>query len=308
MKKIFSAVCAVCLCVFLGTALGHAQTKITEYKVGEYTVYVLPEDQMSGNIGMLINVKPDVVKKYFSGKSYPLYLNTFLIKGPKGSVLVDSGFGNQLFSHLKTLNIDPKDINTILLTHMHGDHIGGLLTKGKVNFPNATVWVAKKELDYWTNKDIQAKLPKVQQSGFKKAQQVAEAYKTKLRTFEPKELVEAQNLPHYSSDKEGLALMDGVRALAAYGHTPGHTAFFVGHGENALLLWGDIVHVASIQMPMPEVGMVFDVDPVVARKTRLQLLEFIAKHDIKVAGMHIGRPGASAVKKQEAGYKFESVQ
>ncbi len=304
MKKIFVFMLILCL----SASLACAQANISEYDAGKYKVYTLPEESLSGNTGIFINAKPEDINKLFNGKNYPMPLNTFLIKGPKETILVDTGLGTKLFKHLETLKIKPEDITTIILTHMHGDHIGGLLNKDVVAFPNATIWVAQKELDYWTNKEIQAKLTKVKQSGFVKAQRVAEAYKGKVRTFEPKPLLNAQDLPHYSPDKEGTVIIDGVRALAAYGHTPGHTAYFVGDGANAILIWGDIVHVEGLQMPKPDVGVIFDVDPAMAREVRFKLLDFAMKHNVKVGGMHLGRAGASLVKKTESGYSLESVK
>ncbi len=302
MKKIFAFICVLIFSVSVAQAM-----PFSEYNVDDYKVYILPENQMKGNTGVLINASPSQINSYFKEKNFPMYLNTYIIKGPKQTILVDSGFGNQLFNHLETLDIKPEDIDIVLLTHLHGDHIGGMLVEDKVAFPNAHVWLAKKELDYWLDKDIQAKMPEAKQGGFVKAQKMAEAYKGKIHTFEPKALTQAKNLS-YSPDKEGLELMPNIRALATYGHTPGHTAFFVGKGKDALLIWGDIVHVEKIQMPLPKTGVVFDYDPVMAQNTRLELLDFARKHKIKVTGMHIGRPKASFVKKEKNGYVFEEVK
>ncbi len=299
---------ALMLGVWVCAPTVYAETNISEYSVGKYKVYVMPEDSLAGNIGILTNVNDEDVKKIFPKVNFSLYLNTFLIRGPKQTVLVDAGFGTQLFKHLKSLNVDPKEINNVVLTHMHGDHIGGLLNKGALAFPNATIWVAEKELAYWTDKDIQKALPAVQQSGFAKAQRVVAAYGDKIKTFEPAGFSPTTDVPHYSPDKEGFEILDGIRALATYGHTPGHTSFFVGHGKDALLLWGDIMHVESIQMLMPEVGVVFDVDSNAARDVRIKLLEYINKYNVKVAGMHIGRTGASLIKKVKKGYEFEAVK
>ncbi len=307
MAKFTRILFVLVLGLFINTSFVYAAVSGSEYKVGKYQVYVLPEDNLAANIGILKNAQDEDIDKLFPSKNFPMYLKTFIIRGPKHTVLVDAGFGTQLFAHLKNLNIDPKDIDTVLLTHLHGDHIGGLLQKDIIAFPNADVFVAKKELEYWTDKEIQAALPKVKQSGFAKAQRVIDAYGSKIKTFDPVGLMVSADIPHYSPDKEGKEVLDGIRALAAYGHTPGHTAFFVGHGEDALLIWGDIVHVQSIQMPKPEVSVVFDVDSDMARKTRLELLDFVSKNKIKVAGMHLDGSGALLVKKADKGYSFEAV-
>ncbi len=289
--KIFIAA-AMALFVFLSQNMAHAQDIMT-HTVGEYTIYFLPENQMTGNTGVLLNVSPDAMKKYFSEKTFPMFLKTYLVKGPKNTILVDAGFGNRLFEHLKTLNITQDQVDTILLTHMHGDHIGGLLQEDKAAFTNATLWLAQEELDYWTNTEIQKSLPEAKQQGFIKGQKVLEMYGNRVRTFKPKPIAEQKEF-----------LLDGVRAISIFGHTPGQTAFFVGEGPEALLIWADIVHVEKIQFTMPEVAMIFDVDPKQAIATRLELLEYIAKNNILATGMHMSQNSAFRVEKSGNGYKI----
>ncbi len=284
-----------CLSVFWSVSIVNAQD-ISQYTVGEYTVYVLPENNMTGNTGILKGVSEQDINKYFSEKNFTMYLNTMLIKGPKHTILVDAGFGNKLFTHLENLKIAPEDIDTILLTHMHGDHVGGLLKDGKVAFPKATLWLAKQEKSYWTDTKIQNSLPKEKQQGFINGQKILAAYADKVRTFEPKKL-----------DSGKTMLMDGIQVIAAFGHTPGHTAISVGEGADSILIWADLVHVESIQMPMPKTAVVFDVDSEMAIATRIKMLDYIEKNKLKVVGMHL-QGGAAMLKKQGAGYELIRVK
>ncbi len=283
-------------CIFASVSIAHSST-ISEYKVGQYRVYMLPENQMVGNRSIFLNAPPEDINKFFRQKTFPMYLNAFLVQGPEQTVLIDSGFGNKLFEHLEKLNISPDDINTIFLTHMHRDHIGGLLRDDKATFTKATVWVAEEEKAYWTNKEIQKSLPKRRQQGFEFAQKFLEVYGDRVKTFKPLPLGE---------QKEQLA--SGIRDVTMFGHTPGHTGFFVGEGKDALLIWADLVHMEKVQMRMPHVAVIFDVDPKQAVATRQKMLSYIAKNKIKVAGMHIGREGVHTIKKHGDGYEFVEVE
>ncbi len=281
MKTLFAFL--VGLCLGIGNGVGMAQ-EISKY-TNSFEIYVLPEKQMSGNPAMFLGAKPE--------KAFTMSLNAYLLVSKKNTILIDAGFGNRLFTHLKKLSIQPEAIDTILLTHMHPDHIGGLLKDNSVAFPQATLWLAKQEYDYWTNKDIQKALPQNKQQAFILAQKVLAAYGDKVRTFSPQDIAKQEDF-----------LFENVKAIAAFGHTPGHTAFLVGEGKDALFIWGDIIHAENIQLAHPEIGVIYDVDPKQAIETRKYLFDYIEKNNIKVTGMHIGRQGASVLKKKDNGYEL----
>ncbi len=281
MKILFTFL--VGLWLGIGSSACMAQ-EISKY-ANSFEIYILPEKQMSGNPAMFLGTKPE--------KNFTMSLNAYLLVNKQNTILIDAGFGNRLFTHLKKLNFQPEAIDTILLTHMHPDHIGGLLKDNNRAFPKATLWLAKQEYDYWTNKDIQKALPQNKQQAFILAQKVLAAYGDKVRTFSPQDIAKQED-----------SLFENVKAIAAFGHTPGHTAFLVGEGKDALLIWGDIVHAENIQLAQPEVGVIYDVDPKQAIETRKYLFDYIEKNNIKVTGMHIGRQGASVLKKKDSGYEL----
>lgn len=254
------------------------------YKAGLFEITLLSESQGQGNKGILIGATPEMLRKYAPEGTFPNGTNAFFVKTPDTNILVDAGFGRNLFANLHIIGISPEQVDVVLLTHMHGDHIGGMLRDGKPSFPNAEVYLAQPEHDYW-----------VSESRGQQARDVIKAYKNKLHLFQPLE-----------AGEKSTPLLAGIQGIAAYGHTPGHTAFLVESDKEKLLIWGDLTHAMAIQMPYPQVAVTYDVNPGDAIAYRKKLLEYIEKNKLSVAGMHIAFPGIGSIAKDatSGGYRF----
>ncbi|GHU54116.1 MBL fold metallo-hydrolase [Bacteroidia bacterium] len=271
----------LCLCVLpIGNLC--AQDPLT-FDVGDFQVSVLSDGGQNAGTELLKGASPGALKKYLPEGTFPLQIQAFLLRTPDQKILVDAGVGTNLVKNLKYFEVGDQDINIILLTHMHGDHIGGLLRDGKKAFPNAELYLSKAEYDYWTGE---------KERGVD-AQKVLTAYKDKLHIFTPSEL-----------GKAATPIIPGIKAVAAYGHTPGHTAFLLESGKAQLLLWGDVAHAMPIQMPLPEVTLSFDSNPKQAVQTRKSILEYVAKNKIRVAGAHIPFPAIGHIAVGKEGYDF----
>ena len=268
---------------------------VRTYKVGEFDISLLSEGQSDGNNSNLIGADEEMMKKYVPNGTYPTAVNTFLIRTPDRLVLVDTGFGRELFKNMKSLGVEAEQIDAVLLTHMHGDHIGGLLVDGKAAFPKAKLYLAQQEHDYWTNEEIMKTFPENRQGGFKNSQAAIAAYSAAVELFSPTGL------------GAGSELLPGVTPAAAFGHTPGHTVYMVESGTEKLLIWGDLTHAMAIQMPVPEVAMTYDVDPEMAVASRLAVLKYVSENKIPVAGMHIPHPAVGSVAPSNGGYAFEPL-
>lgn len=192
----------------------------------------------------------------------PSTVSTFYVKTDGAGILFDTGLGatdSRLLSGLQTFGIAPADVKYVYLTHMHGDHIGGMLTKeGEAVFPAAEVYVSKPEYDYWMADKANR-------------QQVAtmEAYKDRLHLFQ-----------------FGDTLPGGVVAMDAVGHTPGHTVFQAG----GLLVVGDLMHGAALQKVHPEVCATFDMDEEAAIGARRRFIRYAEEDGLTMAGMHLPVP------------------
>ena len=219
-----------------------------------------------------------------SGAPMQTAVNAYLVRTESHLILVDTGtaklFGDHLghlAENLRAAGYAAADVDTILLTHLHPDHAGGLLTaKGSMAFPNAQVFVPKADADYWLSSKEAAKAPKDKQALFGMSRDAVAPYRAagKLTVFVP-----------------GQVLREGVSAVSAQGHTPGHTAYLFTSDRQGLLVWGDILHNAAVQFPHPEVAIEFDWDQQRAIATRRTLLAQATARGWWVAGAHLPFPG-----------------
>jgi glyoxylase-like metal-dependent hydrolase (beta-lactamase superfamily II) len=247
----------------------------------DYKFFVLNDASRTGSVDILINPNSDTLKKYIPTGEYNSAINSFLVQKNDSNLLIDAGLGNKLVENLKNYGLTPEKINAVLITHGHGDHIGGLTGKDAVAvFPNADLYINRVEYDYWHN------------NGNVLFARIVQAYRNRLIIFD-------------INDKE-KTIISGIKAIAAYGHTPGHTMYLAGAGEKQILFWGDITHVMPIQMPHPEQSVSYDVNPEEAAQTRQKVFEFVLENNLTVAGMHIPLPAVGKIKKETQGFRFIS--
>src|ERR1700686_2814022 len=202
----------------------------------------------------------------------------FLVNTGKQLILVDAGAGTwwgggalgRLAGSLRSAGYTPEEVDLVLVTHLHSDHVGGLTTQdGKRVFPNAEVYVAKAESDFWLSPEIAAKAPKDAQQFFQSAQAIAAPY------------IKAGNLHTFSGSE---SIVDGMQLVPLPGHTPGHTGYEFSSKGQKILFWGAIIHAQRVQLQHPEVTVVFDIDATAAAATRNRLLPKLAREDVVIAG------------------------
>lgn len=261
----FSTIIFAFVCAFLAVncQLAAAATPSGWYRVGGYEVFELNERSGKGALGILINVPDSVVTTYAPDGTYDNATSAFLVKKGDKVWVIDTGFGRKVFTLMDSLGIKPEQVQQVLLTHMHGDHIGGLVRDNSLLFPKATLVLSSKEFAHWSSQGERAAA----------ANNILKLYKGQLMTPDPHQLTDAHG--------------DGIHMIEAYGHTPGHVMFLIKEGEEQLLIWGDLMHAAAIQFPHPEISVRYDTDPDVARETRLNVLQHVKAHAIPVAGMHL---------------------
>ncbi len=228
-------------------------------------------------------------------------VNAYLIHTGEHLVLVDTGaascFGptlGQVQANLKAAGYRLEDVDTVLLTHLHGDHLCGVLdAQGQTAFPNATVWAAQKDADFWLSQAVADAAPEGMKGFFKMSRDAAAPYQAagRFKTFQ-----------------SGETLLPGLSVVPTNGHTPGHTSFLFESKGQKLLVWGDIVHSHSVQFAHPEVSLEFDVDQKQAIATRKALFQKAAAAGWWIGGAHLPFPGLGHIRKDPKGYAWVPVE
>jgi glyoxylase-like metal-dependent hydrolase (beta-lactamase superfamily II) len=220
----------------------------------------------------------------------------FLVNTGKQLILVDAGAGTwygggalgRLADSLHSAGYAPDEVDRVLITHLHSDHVGGLTTQdGKRVFPNAEVFVAKAESDFWLSPEIAAKAPKDAQPFFQSAQAIAAPY------------IKAGKWHTFSGSEP---IVEGVQPVSLHGHTPGHTGYEFSSKGQRILFWGDTVHAQIVQLRHPDITVVFDIDHPAAAAMRNQLLPTLAREAVVIAGPHMPFPGLGRLRKDGNGY------
>lgn len=219
-------------------------------------------------------------------------VNAYVVRTKNATILIDTGWGaprGQALENLQQIGITPDTIDAILFTHLHGDHVSGLLSAGKTVFPKADLYVPAAEHAYWFNDDEMNKSPN--KAGFTTARQSLLAYGDRVKVFEP-----------------GTDVVPGITAINEPGHTPGHVGYLVETNAKKILIWGDLTHFTEVQLAAPDIAVVYDVKPEQAIASRQTILAWVARENIPVAGMHILYPGVGRVHAQGANsYVFEPL-
>jgi glyoxylase-like metal-dependent hydrolase (beta-lactamase superfamily II) len=269
------------------------------FHLGDFRITVLSDGTASRNLPTIMS-KPGAVREAFevSHEALPteISINCFLVDTGSTKILVDTGagelFGNtagHLVASLRAAGYDAIDIDAVLLTHIHGDHSGGLTVGGQRIFPKALVYVDRRDLSFWLSDEERQKAAPDRKLTFEQSRQTVGPY------------VQAGKLRPLDGASE---LFPGIQSIPEYGHTPGHTAYLLTSGGQRLLLWGDIVHSAEVQFADPSVTIEYDVDPKQAIASRRQALEDAAREGYLVGGAHLSFPGVGHIRVEQGKYAW----
>jgi glyoxylase-like metal-dependent hydrolase (beta-lactamase superfamily II) len=190
-----------------------------------------------------------------------------------------------LIGNLKAAGIDPKDIDYLIPSHAHIDHVGGILAAdGSRNFPNAQIFIAQADLEYWTNEGL--------------AGTPAEG---SMRAARKNLLPNRDRILFYSDGKE---VIPGVQAMHTPGHTVGHTCFVITSGSDTLYFAGDLAH-HNIIIENPRMEDVYDTDRPLGIQTRLKAMDMLAAQRLRTLVYHLPWPGLGHFVKRGDGFHFE---
>lgn len=256
-------------------------------------VFHLPMDSIA------VNVDADERKTYFqsrhmSGDALQLQATPLLINAGDKLTLVDTGVApgsdwapkaGRLFRSLKHAGVEPSDIDIIVITHCHVDHVGGLQAAAAEGFAKAEVVISETEFDLWNSPDAASKVPEWASAGVPGLQKTFAALGDRIRRV-----------------KDGAEIAPGVNALATPGHTPGHMSLLINAGSDAMLVTGDAIASVHVAFEHPEWQVIWDHDRDLGAKTRSTLLDRAANEKLLVVGYHFPFPGLGHVVKHGTAY------
>lgn len=247
----------------------------------------IPLDKLLRNISL-----PDMKDLLAQGNLLPqaeTSINAFLINTGSKLVLIDTGagrlfgptVGGRLVQNLRAAGYQPEDIDLVLITHIHGDHSGGMTIDGKAIFANAIVRVDEHESKFWLDASNESKLAPAERHSFAAAAASLAPYLAtgRIQTF-----------------ASGSQIVPGIKAIPAPGHTPGHSLFEIESRGQKMVMWGDLIHAKDVQFSRPEVTIQFDVDEPAAAAQRIKTLAASAGGDAWVAAAHIAFPGIGRIR------------
>jgi glyoxylase-like metal-dependent hydrolase (beta-lactamase superfamily II) len=220
--------------------------------------------------------------------------NALIVNTGSHLVLFDTGMGSakdfgpttaKLLNSIKAAGIDPKDIDAVVMSHAHIDHLGGNVgDDGKSNFPNAQFYIQQSDLEFWTDEKLA--------SGPLKSF-LAQAKKNLLPVRDRVVFI-----------KDGQEFLPGITAIGAPGHTVGHTIFNISSGGKSMAYIGDLTHHPVLLMEKPLTEFAYDTDPKQSAQTRVRLLNMLAANKTPIVAYHFAWPGYGHVAKQGDGFRY----
>jgi glyoxylase-like metal-dependent hydrolase (beta-lactamase superfamily II) len=282
--------------------VGHQVLSAYRHQVGSFEVVTLSDGAVDLPLGLFPKADPAEAGNALEAgggarDKVATQVNAFLVNTGDKLVLIDSGAGKffgptlgRFAADLKALGVDPASIDVIAMTHLHPDHFGGLVTnEAKVAFPNATIFVSELDMNLWLDEANAAKAPADFKPFFDQARLVMAPYVSQQQ---------------YRPLADGQEVVSGITAIAAPGHTPGHTMFRISSGKESLLVWGDIIHAQALQFAHPEWAIAFDSDPDIAIATRRKVFDMAASDRLTIAGAHVPFPGIGHVARAGSAYSY----
>lgn len=241
--------------------------------------YIVPNDSKTFGVGADPAAVADVLRAAGAPTDrITLSVNALLVRMGHRVVLIDTGLGQKahgaLLESLHEAGVKPAAVTDVLITHSHGDHVGGLVdAENHLAFPKATIRMSSPEWEFMQSKA---------------APDLAKIISKKVRPFEP-----------------GAQVVPGIKSVPLKGHTPGHTGYEISSGSDHLLYIGDMAHSSIISLEKPQWGVQFDSDSATAKATRAETLKQLSSDQELVVSPHFPFPGVGHIEAAGDGFTWK---
>lgn len=278
-------------------ALASKTMAATHFGVGDKQLIALSDGYFDMPANMFLGA-PESLQAQI-GDPARIAANTYAYRTGNRTILFDAGAGTSDFitqafptasnlpQDLAAAGIAPEDVTDIVITHMHPDHVGGLVINGQMAFPNARIHVAAAEWNFWNAESFATVAPEPMRPMVANVQSLSS-------------VVENNVVLHAGSADLG----DGVSVLPTPGHTPGHTAIVLDGGREQFIIVGDLTVHVDVHFANPNYGWALDVDGDQAVSTRVSMLDMIASDGLIIGAAHITKPGLGRVERDGSGFRF----
>ena len=269
------------------------------YELGEAKVTAISDGYIPIGPEVLTGVDEDqfaahMATAHKTGPAARTGVNAYLIEIGEERILVDAGTGTAFGETvglvpeaLNTLGVTPTSITKVIATHLHPDHIGGLMVDGVNAFTNAELVASEDDIAFWTDEATATSAPDDFKPFFALAKAAVDSFGDRV-----------------TSTKGEMSPASGLTLMPMPGHTPGHMGVMLESAGEQLLFWGDIIHVGAVQFPRPDVTLAFDNDQAQAAATRASVMDMVATDGLRIAGAHIDFPGVGYVERHAEGYAW----
>ena len=277
------------------------------YKIGDFEVTQLADGARTFPMPdtFVVNQKKEdalaaAEAAYMPKGQVTIPFNPMVINTGSKLVVIDTGNGlgafeaskgvvGQMNANMTAAGLDPKNVDIVVVSHFHGDHMNGLKKPdGSLVYPNAEIMVPAAEWAFWSDEGNAGKANGFNKPNFANVKKAFEGLK--VTQFEA-----------------GKDVAPGITSIAAPGHTPGHTAFAVQSGSGKLLVQSDTTNIPALFVRNPDWHVAFDNDPAMAQATRHKLYDMAAAEKTPVAGYHFSFPSVGYVEKDGKGYRLVPV-
>lgn len=285
----------------LAPPVGKQVAGFYRWKVGDFEVTAVHDGFVPRKIepALIPNAAPEDIQKtlaaQFIPETAPNTFTTIVVNTGSKLILIDAGFANnaaasvgQLGANLTAAGIDPKQIDTLLISHFHPDHINGVRAKeGALMYPNAEIVIPKGDWDHYMDDAKMNAAPEAARGAFMVARRVFGPIAKDVRPLE-----------------WGKEVVPGITAIGSPGHTPGHTSFVVASGNGRLLVVGDACNDPRLFARNPHWHLSFDLDKPLAVDSRKKLLDMAAAEKMQLSFYHAAFPATGYVAKDGAGFNW----